>query len=49
MELKLILATILTTYDIEYVPGQREDYVQFITTTFATESYVIKMKKRACA
>ncbi|KAK3835372.1 MAG: cytochrome P450 [Linnemannia elongata] len=46
MEMRLILATILTTYDIEYVPRQREDYVQFITTAFATESYVIKMKKR---
>ncbi|KAF9331192.1 hypothetical protein BGZ91_012214 [Linnemannia elongata] len=49
MEMRLILATILTTYDIEYVPRQREDYVQFITTAFATESYVIKMKKRVGA
>ncbi|KAG0209506.1 hypothetical protein BGX28_010279 [Mortierella sp. GBA30] len=46
MEMRLVLATILTTYDIEYVPYQRDDYVQFITTAFATESYVIKMKKR---
>ncbi|KAF9961169.1 hypothetical protein BGZ70_008346 [Mortierella alpina] len=46
MEMRLILATILTTYDIEYVPRQRDDYVQFITTAFATESYVIKMQKR---
>jgi hypothetical protein len=49
MEMRLILATILTTYDIEYVHGQREDYVQYITTAFATESYVIKMKKRVGA
>ncbi|KAF9934226.1 hypothetical protein FBU30_002919 [Linnemannia zychae] len=47
MEMRLILATILIKYDIEYVPYQREDYVQFITTAFATESYVVKMKKRA--
>ncbi|KAF9093840.1 hypothetical protein BGX29_009785 [Mortierella sp. GBA35] len=49
MEMRLILATILTTYDIGYVPRQREDYVQFITTAFATESYVINMKRRVKA
>ncbi|KAG0344961.1 hypothetical protein BG004_004049 [Podila humilis] len=47
MEMRLILATLLTTYDIGFVPRQRDDYVQFITTAFATESYVIKMKKRS--
>ncbi|KAF9947321.1 hypothetical protein BGZ65_008911, partial [Modicella reniformis] len=46
MEMRLILATILTSYDVELVPGQRTDYVQFITTALASESYVIKMKKR---
>jgi len=46
MEMRLILATILTTYDIKYVPRQRDDYVQFITTALATESYIIKMTKR---
>ncbi|KAG0048105.1 hypothetical protein BGZ83_006899 [Gryganskiella cystojenkinii] len=46
MEMRLILATILTTYEIEYVPHQRDDYVQFITTALATESYVINMKRR---
>lgn len=46
MEMRLILATILTTYELEYIPWQREDYVQYITTALATESYVIKMKKR---
>ncbi|KAG0228024.1 hypothetical protein BGX31_006749 [Mortierella sp. GBA43] len=47
MEMRLILATILTRYDVEVVRGQRTDYVQFITTALATESYVLKMKKRA--
>ncbi|KAG0256656.1 hypothetical protein BG011_004383 [Mortierella polycephala] len=46
MEMRLILATILLKYDIEDVPGQRDDYVQFITTSLATESYVIKMNRR---
>jgi cytochrome P450 len=46
MEMRLILATILTRYELERVPWQRTDYVQFITTALATESYVIKMKKK---
>ncbi|KAK3815001.1 MAG: cytochrome P450 [Benniella sp.] len=46
MEMRLILATIITMYDIGFVPNQREDYIQFITTALATESYVITMKKR---
>ncbi|KAI1320820.1 hypothetical protein EDD11_009777 [Mortierella claussenii] len=46
MEMRLILATLVLMYDIEVVPGQREDYVQFITTALATDSYIIKMKKR---
>ncbi|KAF8930172.1 hypothetical protein BGZ58_008423 [Dissophora ornata] len=46
MEMRLILATLVTMYDMERVPGQRTDYVQFITTALATESYVIKMEKR---
>ncbi|KAG0317849.1 hypothetical protein BGZ99_006076 [Dissophora globulifera] len=46
MEMRLILATIVLTYDISAVPNQREDYVQYITTALATESYVILMTKR---
>ncbi|KAF9579826.1 hypothetical protein BGW38_003754 [Lunasporangiospora selenospora] len=46
MEMRLILATLLINYDVVNVPGQRTDYVQFITTAFATESYVIKMTKK---
>lgn len=46
MEMRLILATLILTYDIDLVPNQREDYVLYITTALATESYVIKMKKR---
>ncbi|KAG0340388.1 hypothetical protein BG004_006423 [Podila humilis] len=46
MEMRLILATLILTYDIDLVPNQREDYVQYITTALATESYVIKMKRR---
>ncbi|KAF9176984.1 hypothetical protein BGZ50_009361 [Haplosporangium sp. Z 11] len=46
MEMRLILATILMKYDIEDVPGQRDDYVQFITTALATGSYVLKMNRR---
>ncbi|KAG0358601.1 cytochrome P450 [Gamsiella multidivaricata] len=51
MEMRLIIATLITMYDIGFVPNQREDYVQYITTALATESYVITMKKRqsACA
>ncbi|KAF9429504.1 hypothetical protein BGZ76_001221 [Entomortierella beljakovae] len=49
MEMRLILASIVLNYDLEHVPGQRTDYVQFVTTAFATESYVIKMKKRSGA
>ncbi|KAF9300902.1 hypothetical protein BGZ74_007379 [Mortierella antarctica] len=47
MEMRLILATILTFYEIDYVPHQRDDYVQFITTALATESYIIKMTKKS--
>ncbi|KAG0357541.1 cytochrome P450 [Gamsiella multidivaricata] len=46
MEMKMILATVVKRYEIEAVPRQRTDYVQFITTALATESYVIKMKRR---
>ncbi|KAG0048955.1 hypothetical protein BGZ83_006165 [Gryganskiella cystojenkinii] len=46
MEMRLILATLVLYYDIGLVKGQRTDYVQYITTALATESYVITMKKR---
>ncbi|KAF9391499.1 hypothetical protein CPB97_006417 [Podila verticillata] len=46
MEMRLILATIITQYDIKDVPGQRTDYVQFITTALATGSYMLEMNKR---
>ncbi|KAG0304428.1 hypothetical protein BGZ98_005520 [Dissophora globulifera] len=46
MEMRLILATLVLTYEMERVPWQRTDYVQFITTALATESYVIKMRRR---
>ncbi|KAF9996980.1 hypothetical protein BGZ80_005892 [Entomortierella chlamydospora] len=46
MEMRLILATLILNYEMEHVPGQRTDYVQYITTALATESYVIKMQKR---
>ncbi|KAF9907196.1 hypothetical protein BX616_000506 [Lobosporangium transversale] len=46
MEMRLILASIVKTYELEHVPRQRTDYVQFITTAFATESYVVKMRRR---
>ncbi|KAF9202132.1 hypothetical protein BGZ49_007669 [Haplosporangium sp. Z 27] len=46
MEMKLILAGLILNYEMEHVPWQRTDYVQFITTAPATESYVIKMQKR---
>jgi len=46
MEMRLILASLILNYDIEVGPRQRQDYVQYITTALATESYVIKMKKR---
>ncbi|GJJ77239.1 hypothetical protein EMPS_09598 [Entomortierella parvispora] len=46
MEMRLILATLVLNYDIKAVPGQRQDYVQYITTALATESYIIKMKRR---
>ncbi|KAG0025585.1 hypothetical protein BGZ81_007067 [Podila clonocystis] len=46
MEMRLILAAIITQYNIKDVPGQRTDYVQFITTALATGSYVLEMNKR---
>ncbi|KAG0328769.1 hypothetical protein BG000_000317 [Podila horticola] len=46
MEMRLILATLILTYNIGLVPNQREDYVQYITTALATESYIITMKRR---
>ncbi|KAF9943481.1 hypothetical protein BGZ65_000968, partial [Modicella reniformis] len=46
MEMRLILATILTRYDVGLVPRQRTDCVQFIATVLATGSYMIKMRKR---
>ncbi|KAG0360685.1 hypothetical protein BG005_010151 [Podila minutissima] len=46
MEMRLVLAAIITHYDIKDVPGQRTDYVQFITTALATGSYVLEMNKR---
>ncbi|KAG0096331.1 hypothetical protein BGZ93_004714 [Podila epicladia] len=46
MEMRLILATLVLTYDIGLVSNQREDYVQYITTALATESYIITMKRR---
>ncbi|KFH69694.1 hypothetical protein MVEG_04500 [Podila verticillata NRRL 6337] len=48
MEMRLILASLVLTYDMERVRFQRVDYVQFITTALATESYVVKMKRRGC-
>ncbi|KAF9586756.1 hypothetical protein BGW38_000007 [Lunasporangiospora selenospora] len=46
MEMRLILATLVLNYNLEIVSGQREDYVQYITTALATGKYVIKMKRR---
>ncbi|KAG0209892.1 hypothetical protein BGX33_005271 [Mortierella sp. NVP41] len=46
MEMRLILAALVVHYDIGYVPRQRTDYIQYITTALATESYIITMKKR---
>ncbi|KAG0332021.1 hypothetical protein BG000_010406 [Podila horticola] len=46
MEMRLMLAAIITQYDIMDVPGQRTEYVQFITTALATGSYVLEMNKR---
>ncbi|KAF9898603.1 hypothetical protein BX616_003827 [Lobosporangium transversale] len=46
MELRLILAALILTYDIELVPNQREDYVHYITPSLATGKYIIKMKRR---
>ncbi|KAF9332678.1 hypothetical protein BG006_004448 [Podila minutissima] len=38
MRMRLVLAAIITQYYIKDVPGQRTDYVQFITTALATGS-----------
>ncbi|KAF9321252.1 hypothetical protein BG003_002762 [Podila horticola] len=48
MEMRLILAVIIiiTQYDAKDVPGQRTEYVQFITTALATGCYVLEMNKR---
>ncbi|KAF9322985.1 hypothetical protein BG006_001862 [Podila minutissima] len=46
VEMRLILATRILTYDIGLVPNQRENYVQYITTALATESYIISMKRK---
>lgn len=46
MEMRLILATLVLAYEMEDVPNQRTDYVQFITTALATEKYMIRMKRR---
>ncbi|KAF9925204.1 hypothetical protein BGZ67_008852 [Mortierella alpina] len=45
-EMRLILATVILNYDLLLVPGQRQDYVHYITISLATGTYVIKMKKR---
>ncbi|KAG0238511.1 hypothetical protein BGW41_008162 [Actinomortierella wolfii] len=53
MEMRLILAILVLQFEyvyiLERVRWQRTDYVQYITTTFATESYIIKMKRRQLA
>ncbi|KAF9914404.1 hypothetical protein BX616_008390, partial [Lobosporangium transversale] len=46
MELRLVLAALILTYDMELVPNQREDCVQYLTPSLATGSYIIKMKRR---
>ncbi|KAF9293927.1 hypothetical protein BGZ74_011493 [Mortierella antarctica] len=46
MEMRLILWTLILTYDIGLVPNQREDYVQYVTTALATESYNITMTRK---
>ncbi|ORZ04881.1 cytochrome P450 [Lobosporangium transversale] len=46
MEMRLVLAALVRTYDMELVPNQREDRVQYLTPSLATGSYIIKMKRR---
>ncbi|KAF9160161.1 hypothetical protein DFQ26_005811 [Actinomortierella ambigua] len=47
MELRLILSAIVSTYDLEFIPGQNERYLQFITTVFVAGQYLISMKRRS--
>ncbi|KAG0070742.1 hypothetical protein BGZ89_012568 [Linnemannia elongata] len=46
MEMRLIIAALIVRYDIGFVPRQRTDYIQYITTALATDSYIITMKRR---
>ena len=44
--MRLIIAALIVRYDIGFVPRQRTDYIQYITTALATDSYIVTMKRR---
>jgi cytochrome P450 len=46
MEMRLVLATLVLTYEMNDIPNQRDDYVQFVTTALTTERYMIGMLRR---
>ncbi|KAF9976212.1 hypothetical protein BGZ73_008994 [Actinomortierella ambigua] len=47
MEMRLVLSAIVATYDMEFIPGQNESYLQFITTALKSGHHFIKMKRRS--
>ncbi|KAF9976206.1 hypothetical protein BGZ73_008988 [Actinomortierella ambigua] len=46
MEYRLVLAALVATYDMEYVPKQNEDYYQFVTTSLVAGKHIVKLKRR---
>ncbi|KAG0239324.1 hypothetical protein BGW41_007809 [Actinomortierella wolfii] len=46
MEYRLVLAALVMTYDMEYIPKQNEQCYQFVTTSLVAGKHIVKMQRR---
>ncbi|KAF9164036.1 hypothetical protein DFQ26_001868 [Actinomortierella ambigua] len=46
MEYRLVLAALVKTYDLEYVPKQNEEFYQFVTIALVAGKHIVKLTRR---